>query len=135
MNIPWKLLSADNCSHYKTMGWVTLRFSVYMKRVNFCQLPTKWPSIYSTVVDLPYNCLSVGFKGIRFSSVAKYQPLLSFPIVFHGESAKVTYLLNYKTFKSYVKIKAIMDQKQLIQNRSFCKVSFTIFLMSDWHDF
>jgi hypothetical protein len=76
MNRPEKLLSADNCSHYKTMGWVTPRFSVHIKRDTFCQLPRKWSSIDSTVGDLPYSWLRVGSKGLRFSSAAEYRPIL-----------------------------------------------------------
>ena len=76
MNRPEKLLSADNCSHYKTMGWVTPCFSVHMTREISCQLPRNWSSIDSTVGDLPYNWLRVGFKGLRFSSAAEYRPIL-----------------------------------------------------------
>ncbi len=76
MNRPEKLLSADSCSHYKTTGWVTPRFSVHITRDISCQLPRKWSSIDSIVGDLPYYWLRVGFKGLRFSSVAKYRPIL-----------------------------------------------------------
>jgi hypothetical protein len=51
-------------------------------------------------------------SSLKFSSAVEYQPILSLPIDFYEKSVKVTYLLNFKAFKSSVKTKTIYGSKE-----------------------